>query len=65
MIGYKPLTFREKQLVSLRISYMGGYTGYFHDGVKRLLRMGFMREEMLAACIDETMKEWVNRACKP
>ena len=63
MSMYKPLTFREKQLVSLRISYRGGYTGYFRAGVLRLLKMGFTREEMLAACVNDEMKDWVNRAC--
>ncbi len=38
---HKPLTYREKQPVALRIDYRGGYTAYFRFDVERLLRMDF------------------------
>lgn len=56
------LTFREKQLVSLRLKYLGGYSGYFAKGVVRLAEMGFTRDEMVAACVDETMRGWIDDA---
>ena len=58
------MPFREKQLAALRMWYRGGYTGYFAAQTRRLLRMGFTREELLSACIDDTMRKWIDDAGK-
>jgi hypothetical protein len=58
----KPLSYREKQLTALRITYMGGYSGYFVGDVARLLRKGFSVEEMKAAAVDDTMRKWIDDA---
>ena len=53
------ITFRDKQFMSLRISYMGGYTGYFSIQMFRMLGMGIPVDEIISRSVDDTMREWV------
>jgi hypothetical protein len=59
------MTYTEKQYAALRMWYRGGYTGYFAKQVRRMLDNGCALEDMLAACIDETMKEWIIKHTAP
>lgn len=56
------MPYRVKQLIALRITYMGGYSGYFKGDVARLLGMGFTVEEMKATAVDDTMRKWIDNA---
>lgn len=55
----RKLTLREKRLVALRLTYMGGYTGYFAQRVHALIADGFTPEELLAVAVDDTMRKWI------
>lgn len=56
------LNWHEKQLVSLRVRYLGGHSHMFRDGVHRLLKLGFTPDEMKAADVDDTMRKWIDDA---
>ena len=53
------LTYHEKQIVSLRLSYMGGYSYAFRKKVFWLLDNGFDVEELKGRCVDDHMKRWL------
>lgn len=50
---------RDKWLLSLRICYRAGYTGYFEQHVREYAANGLSCQEMLDGCIDEKMKQQV------
>jgi hypothetical protein len=41
------MSCREKQIASLRISYSGGYSGFFAEQVRRMITQRFARSELL------------------
>lgn len=51
---------RKKPLVSLRMYYRAGYKDYFTSLTNKLLRIGYSKEEIYNACVDNYMKQWVN-----
>ena len=58
---YKPIPVRQKQIMSLRLSYLGGYTLYFAEQARRMMKMGFTIAELVESSVDDKMKEWVKR----
>ena len=51
------MTYHEKQIVSLRLAYMGGYTYAFQKKVAWLLANGFSIDELYSRCVDDQMKQ--------
>ena len=58
------LTYREKQLVSFRLAYLGGYTNAFQKKVAWLLAHGYSANELSSRCVDDRMKIWLNDAIR-
>ncbi len=56
------MSYNQKQIAALRVWYRGGYTGYFTALVRRMLEDGYTYEELVAASVDSTMREWINDA---
>mgnify|MGYP001195908335 CR=1 FL=1 len=56
-----PLTQNEKMIMSLRICYRAGYTGYFEQHVKEYAAKGLSCQEMLDGCIDDNMRQQLQK----
>lgn len=56
------IPYRKKQIISLRLCYLGGYTGYFANQLRRMLDMGFTVEEIKSKAVDDAMRKWIDNA---
>ena len=50
----RKLTLRGKHLATLRVTFMGSYSGYFVRKVEQMLAGGYTAEELLSVAVSET-----------
>lgn len=56
------MNYLDKQVVSLRLAYMGNYSIGFEKQLQRMLGMGFTVDDILPRCVDDTMRRWVRKS---